>query len=132
MKDSVGYEVSGANAQSLDALEQGLHQLRCYIGDPVASVERALAASPELVMGHVLKAYLHLLGTEPAALPVAIAAHEAAQALPANDRERRHLHAIKLLTEGRWRAAGRAPPGLRGRASPRPLAAPGRPTEPFF
>ena len=108
MKDSVGYEVSGANAQSLDALEQGLHQLRCYIGDPVASVERALAASPELVMGHVLKGYLHLMGTEPAALPVAIAAHEAAQALSANDRERRHLQAIKLLTEGRWRAAGRA------------------------
>jgi len=108
MKDSVGYETSGANAQSLDALEQGLHELRCYIGDPVASVERALAASPELVMGHVLKAYLHLMGTEPGALPVARAAHEAAQALPANDRERRHLQAIKLLTEGRWRAAGRA------------------------
>ena len=108
MKDSVGYEVSGANAHSLDVLEQGLQQLRCYIGDPVASVERALAASPELVMGHILKAYLHLLGTEPAALPVAVAAHEAAQALPANDRERRHLRAIKLLTGGRWRAAGRA------------------------
>jgi len=108
MKDSVGYEISGANAQSLDALEQVLHELRCYIGDPVASVERALAASPDLVMGHVLKAYLHLMGTEPAALPVARAAHEAAQALPANDRERRHLQAIKLLTEGRWRAAGRA------------------------
>ena len=108
MKDSVGYEISGANAHSLEALEQGLHELRCYIGDPVASVERALAASPELAMGHVLKAYLHLMGTEPGALPVARAAHEAAQALPANDRERRHLHAIKLLTQGRWRAAGRA------------------------
>ncbi len=108
MKDSVGYEVSGASAQSLDALEQGLHELRCYIGDPVASVERALAASPELAMGHVLKAYLHLLGTEPVALPVARAAHRAAQAVAANDRERRHLEAIRLLTEGHWRAAGRA------------------------
>jgi hypothetical protein len=108
MRDSVGYEISGAGAQSLEALEQGLHELRCYIGDPVASVERALAASPELVMGHVLKAYLHLTGTEPAALPVARAAHQAAQGLSANDRERRHLQAIKLLNEGRWRAAGRA------------------------
>ena len=108
MKDSVGYEVSGANAQGLDALEQGLRELRCYIGDPVASVERALAASPELVMGQVLKAYLYLTGTEPAGLPVARAAHDAALALPANDRERRHLHAIGLLTDGRWREAGRA------------------------
>jgi hypothetical protein len=108
MKNSVGYDLSGANGQGLDALEQGLHELRCYIGDPVASVERALAASPELVMGHVLKAYLHLLGTEPAGLPVARAAHEAALALPANDRERRHLQAIGFLTDGRWREAGRA------------------------
>jgi hypothetical protein len=108
MKNSVGYDLSGANGQGLDALEQGLHELRCYIGDPVASVERALAASPELVMGHVLKAYLHLLGTEPAGLPVARAAHEAALALPANDRERRHLQAIGFLTDRRWREAGRA------------------------
>jgi hypothetical protein len=47
------------------------------------------------------------MGTEPAALPVARAAHEAARALPANDRERRHLQAIGLIAEGRWRAAGR-------------------------
>jgi hypothetical protein len=108
MKDSVGYELSGATAQSLGALEQGLHEMRCYIGDPVATVERALAGSPEFVMGHVLKAYLHLLGTEPGGLPVARTAHETALALPANDRERRHLQAIGLVTAGRWRAAGRA------------------------
>ncbi len=108
MKDSAGYEVSGAGARSLAALEQGLHEMRCYIGDPVATVERALADSPELVMGHVLKAYLHLLGTEPGALPVAHEAHATAAALPANDRERGHLQAIGHLNEGRWRAAGRA------------------------
>jgi len=107
MKDTVGYEVSGAGAQSLGALEQGLHELRCYIGDPVATVERALADSPAFVMGHVLKGYLHLLGTEPVGLPVARAAHQAALALPANDRERRHLQAIDHLTAGCWRAAGR-------------------------
>src|SRR6185295_5972508 len=106
MKDRVGYNVTGANQGSLDALEQGLHEFRCYIGDPVTSVERAVADSPALVMGHVLKAYLHLTGTEPAALPVARKAHEIAQRLPANDRERRHLEAIRLLVEGRWRAAG--------------------------
>jgi hypothetical protein len=107
MKDSVGYRVSGASARSLGALEQGLHELRCFISDPVAAVESALADSPELVMGHVLKAYLHLLGTEPGGLPVARDAYRAALALPANDRERRHVQAIGHLTEGRWRAAGR-------------------------
>lgn len=108
MKNSAGYEVSGASARSLAALEQGLHEFRCYIGDPVATVEGALADSPGLVMGHVLKAYLHLMGTEPGALPVAREAHAAAAALPANEREARHLQAIGHLIEGRWRAAGRA------------------------
>lgn len=106
MKDSAGYELSGASARGLAALEQGLHELRCYIGDPVATVERALAESPELVMAYVLKAYLHLMGTEPQGLPIARAALERAQTLPANDRERRHLEAIRHLVEGRWRAAG--------------------------
>src|SRR5688572_25464601 len=101
MKDSAGYELSGASAHGLTTLEEGLHQFRCYIGDPVATVERVLADSPELVMGHVLKAYLHLLGTEPAGLPVARGAHEAAGVLPANDREKRHMQAIGHVIEGR-------------------------------
>ncbi|HET9383669.1 MAG TPA: tetratricopeptide repeat protein [Gemmatimonadales bacterium] len=108
MKDAAGYELSGASARSLDALEQGLREFRCYIGDPVATVERALADNPALTMGHVLKAYLYLLGTEPGGLPVAREAHASAAALTANDRERRHLEAIGHLVAGRWRAAGLA------------------------
>ena len=107
MKDSMGYEVSGASAASLAEFEQAAHELRCYIGDPVATVGRALAGSPEFVMGHVLHAWLHLLGTEAPALPVARADHEAARQLPANDRERRHLQAIGQVLEGGWRAAAR-------------------------
>jgi hypothetical protein len=106
MKDSAGFELSGASARGLDALEQGLHELRCYIGDPVATVGRALAESPELLMAYVLKAYLHLMGTELQGMPIARTALQAAQTLPANDRERRHLEAIRHLVEGRWRAAG--------------------------
>ena len=107
MKDHSGYELGGASAASLVLLEQAFHELRCYIGDPVGTVDRALAAAPQLVMGHVLKAYLHLLGTEPAGLPVAREAHAAGAKLPATERERRHLQAIGELLEGRWRGAGR-------------------------
>lgn len=107
MKDSMGYETTGANAGSLEALEKAQHELRCFIGDPVATVDGALDASPELVMGHVLKAYLHLLGTEPEALPVAREAFRAAHALDADERERRHVDAVGALVEGRWRDGGR-------------------------
>jgi hypothetical protein len=107
LTDSSNLVISGATPQALDQLETALHQFRCYIGDPVASVDAALDASPELVMGHVLRAYLHLLGTEPAGLPVASEAHRHALALPLNSREAAHLSAIGHLIQGRWRAAGR-------------------------
>ncbi len=107
MRDFSGYETSGANAASLALLEQAFHEMRCFIGDPVATVQRALEATPELVMGHVLKAYLHLLGTESAGFPTARDAHTSGAALPATDRERRHLQAIGQLLEGQWRSAGR-------------------------
>ena len=87
MKDFSGYEITGANGASLGLLEQAFHELRCYIGDPVATVDRTLEAAPDLVMAHVLRAYLHLLGTEPEAMPVAREAHRNGAALPATDRE---------------------------------------------
>jgi tetratricopeptide (TPR) repeat protein len=105
--DFHGHALTGVTGASADLFETALHQLRCYIGDPVATVDRALSQSPTLVMGHALKAYLHLLGTEPLGIPVAREIHRQAVALPANDRERRHLKAVGELTEGRWRDAGR-------------------------
>lgn len=105
--DRLGHALSGAGAASLDPYETALHELRCYIGDPVASVDRALAESPGFVMGHALKGYLHLLGTEPEGLPVAREAYRAASAFSADARERGHLEAVRLLTEGRWHEAGR-------------------------
>ena len=105
--DAAGHALSGATADSIAHYETAAQQLRCYIGDPVATIDAALAAAPQMVMAHALKAYLHLLGTEPAGLPVARACHEAAARLPADERERGHLDAVRLLSEGRWRAAGR-------------------------
>jgi len=58
-------------------------------------------------MGHVLLAYLMLLGTEPAGLRVAAAAWRSAEALPADEREARHVRAVGLLVGGRLRAAAR-------------------------
>jgi tetratricopeptide (TPR) repeat protein len=107
LRDSAGHQMTGATAEGLAHFETASHQLRCYVGDPVASVDMALAAAPQMVMAHVLKAYLHLLGTEPLALPVARDCLAAATDLAATDRERGHVEAVRLLTEGRWRSAGR-------------------------
>jgi hypothetical protein len=44
-------------------------------------VNRALADSQGFVMGHALRAWLHLLGTEPAGVPVAREALDTARGL---------------------------------------------------
>lgn len=87
MNDSAGYPVSGADPDSLAAFEQAAHELRCLVDDPVATIDGALAASPGMPMAHVLKAWLHLLGTEPGGLSVARDCAAAAQALPGRDRK---------------------------------------------
>ena len=105
MIDSTGHQVSGATPDGLAAYEQAARELLCLVDDPVASVARAIEASPEMPMAYALQAWLYLLGTEPEGIAVARAACEAASALPANDREQRHLAAARALTQGCWREA---------------------------
>lgn len=107
LEDSAGHVVSGCVPAALEHLERARHELRCFIGDPVASVRAALEASPEMAMGHLLHAYLHLLGTEPGGIAVARESHRRALALPMTGRERGHLAAVGQLVRGRWADAGR-------------------------
>jgi hypothetical protein len=93
IRDAHGHRLTGTSAAALPRYEAALHQLQCYIADPVASADAALADSPDFVMAHALKAYLHLLSTEPQQVPAARAHYLAAMRLPASGRERAHLAA---------------------------------------
>lgn len=105
--DHLGHPLTGANADSRDHYETALHQMRCYVGDPVATIDRAIAVTPQFVMAHALRAYLHLLGTEPLAIPTAQESLARAEHLTMNARERGHVEAIRCLIAGRWYAAAR-------------------------
>jgi tetratricopeptide (TPR) repeat protein len=105
--DNLGHALSGASADSAQRYATALHQFQCYREDPVTTIESATASRPDFVMGHVLHAWLYLLGTEPAGLAVARSDLEKIQTLPADARERAHAAAIGHLLAGRWRAAAR-------------------------
>src|SRR6187200_2765404 len=105
LHDIRGHRLNGASEQSLAHYETALREFNLYINDPVASVDKAIAESPDFVMAHALRAWLHLLGTEPAAIAVARASRDAAWKLPATDQEQGHLNAINHLIEGRWHQA---------------------------
>lgn len=107
MQDDLDLPLSGANAGSVHAYQCALDDFRRYVGDPAALAEQAIGASPEMTMAHVLKAWLHLLGTEPAGQPIAVAACKAAAELPATERERMHVHAAGLMARGQLQGAAR-------------------------
>jgi hypothetical protein len=105
--NSLDLALSGADQASLAQFEAALADLQCYRNDPVAGAEAALALSPDFTMAHVLRAWLHLLGTEPAGLAIARESLAAAAALPCTTREQGHIAALGHLVEGRWHEAGR-------------------------
>lgn len=107
VQDVRGHALSGASEDSAALYGKALRQLNLYSGDPVASVDAALAESPGFVMAYALRAWLHLLGTEPAGIAVARTSWQAASRLAATTQEQGHLAAIGHLVEGRWHAASR-------------------------
>lgn len=105
--DTLGNPVTGATDAALEHYQRSLAQFHCYRGDPVQEIEAATTATPEFAMGHLLHAWLHLLSTEPEAIPVARADLERCTQLPLNRRERGHAAAVTAFSAGRWAEAGR-------------------------
>jgi tetratricopeptide (TPR) repeat protein len=106
-RDDWGNTASGGSAIAQDLYGRALRQFQCYQGDPLLPLDAALRDSPDLVMGHVLHAWLHLMGTEPAGLPVARNSLARAARLSANSREQAHIAAIGQLLDGQWQLAAR-------------------------
>lgn len=105
--DIRGHRLSGATEEGLPHYEHAAHQLVLFQGDPVATVDAAIAKAPEFVMAHALKAYLLLLTSEAAVLPGVRDTLTAAAKLPATQREQAHLAAIRHFADGRLAAASR-------------------------
>lgn len=105
--DLAGNPLSPTDDAALAGYARALHEFHCYCGDPVATIDAATALQPDFVMGHVLHAWLYLLGTEPGGLPVALDAAAKAARLSPHRREQAHLDAISHFAGGRWQAAAR-------------------------
>jgi hypothetical protein len=105
LKDAFGLTLSGVTEAGLAPYVQAVRELQCFIGDPVGSVDRAIAHDPGFVMAHVFKGYLFGLATEPDASAVARTCHEAALPLAGTAREQAHVAALGHLANGHWHEA---------------------------
>ncbi len=105
--DSRGDAISGASGKSLESFETGLAQFQCYLNDPVASLDEALAESPKFAMAHGLRGYLHGLAMEAVAQSEVKAAIDGMAAATLNDRERQHKSALEAFFAADWHVAAR-------------------------
>jgi hypothetical protein len=106
-RDHQGFILTGASAAAAESYRRALHSYHCYAGDAIGAVETAVDDSPGFVMGHLLKAYMHVIGSNTETAAVGVAAYHTAQALPANAREQGHLAAVGSLLAGEIREAAR-------------------------
>jgi tetratricopeptide (TPR) repeat protein len=105
--DARGVAVSCNNRQALDLYEKALLQYHSYVGDPVVTIDQALAHAPDFVLGHVFRAVVLMMFSEQRFVPEARAAvaHAETLAAQANERELALTVAARRLVEGDWNGA---------------------------
>ncbi len=106
-KDQLGLPLSGADGEAAAAYAAAQHQFSCYIGDPMTTIDGAIARRPDFVMAHAMRAYMLLLGAEPAGFAPARESYAAARQAAADTRERGHLDAVRHLLDGNLAQAAR-------------------------
>jgi len=105
--DHTGNAASGINDDASALYAQAQHEFYCFRADPVTTIEQATTHHPEFVMGWVMHAWLHALGTEPTATQIVQDDVTQAAKFAPNERERAHLAALTHFIDGRWQRAGR-------------------------
>lgn len=102
LTDPRGVPVSGADQSAIDILTEAHEESLGFVGDPIATIDRALSDNPDFIMGHLFKACMLTQAMETRIYSQMLSALEAAEALSdrANDRERGHMAAVRAWVEG--------------------------------
>lgn len=100
INDLFGLPMTGASRAAADAWDRAVAAYNRYAGDPVAELDAAIADSPGFIMAHVLKGYMHVLGSNPRAFRVGEQCLQAVRALEGTTRESKHKAALLALVRG--------------------------------
>ena len=111
LQDQRGDFVSTANATAIAEYETALIQFQSYTGDPLATLDRALAADPEFILGHLAKVFMLMTTSEKRFAAMAQQTMQAIESLERKTtlrRERMLRSAATKLVGGDWNDASRA------------------------
>jgi tetratricopeptide (TPR) repeat protein len=105
LKDSRDLPVSTESDAALASYEQAVLETHGYFGNPLASLDAALAEDPDFAMAHALKADLAVMSSEQGALPLIRQGIEAFERIGnrATQRERAHIAAARAWLDGDFR-----------------------------
>jgi tetratricopeptide (TPR) repeat protein len=99
--------ITGATPAALDLYETAIAQFNCYRDDPVATLDGAIAESPDFAMAQIAKGYLLVGATEKDLVPEAARLAERVRGLELNERERAHAGALQAFVQGEMHEASR-------------------------
>jgi tetratricopeptide (TPR) repeat protein len=107
LTDSRGLTVTTESPAALDKYELAVSQTLGYSGNPLATLDEALADDPDFAAAHALKADLAVMSSEKGALPLIQASIDAIERLGgrASVRESAHVTAARAWLEGRFERA---------------------------
>ena len=105
MQDLRGVDTTASSAAALDLYETALSQLQSYKGDPVDTIDKAIAEDPGFVMAHCLRAHCGCAMADGRFSGHVEESLEGARsaAKNANDREKLHLSAIEAWHAGEFK-----------------------------
>ncbi len=98
LTDARGLPVSTQNEAAFELFERAVVETNGYFGNPLATLDEALAEDPDFGMVHALRADLAVMSTEQGALPLVQSSVDAIARLGnrANARERAHVGDFNL------------------------------------
>src|SRR5262245_23344431 len=104
LNDANGLSVTTTSRQAVEFYDRALDQALSYRGDPIATLDQALAADPNFTMAWALRAGLLCLATDKlmhTEIERSLAAARKAEA-KASDRERAHVAAASAWYAGNF------------------------------
>jgi tetratricopeptide (TPR) repeat protein len=107
LTDLRGLPVSAQNSWALELYELAARQTQGYFGNPLATLDEALAEEPDFAMAHALRADLAVMSSEQGALPLIQSSIDALARMGgrAHRREQAHVAAAAAWMEGRFERA---------------------------
>ena len=109
LHDHRGLAVSTDNSDALEHFETALAQFHAYRGDPIATLDQALAADESFVLAHLAKAFMAATAGEGRVVPLARSAVAAPTTQRPGQRTRARAACCRpAFVDGKWHDACRA------------------------